>query len=409
VVLLGAGSVGAAVLTAAPQQTFRSVVDLIALDVQVVDGTGNPIGRIGPESFDVSIEGKKRTVVSADFVSHGSLAAGLEASGTGLVQEAADARTFVLAIDSGSFEAGSARPIMDGVRAFIDRLGPEDQLGLYAYPTETWIAPSTGRAQVRAALDHVVGERERLRSRFNLRASEVVDISAQTTNPNSFLTNSGRLTGAAAEVQAALDPVLRVARRECPDDPQCPMMIYNEGMLLAGQLQATADASLDGLDTLFHRLAELPGRKAIVLVSSGLLISDRLDGRPEVPLMAKTLGQLAARANAVVYTIQFDTEQPGMASSKGIGTPQLSRERAMAGNWLDNFSAEAGGLRIYVPTCCGTFAYDRVLRESSAHYLLGVQPEPADRDGKAHKVKVKVDRRGATVRSRQWVLIPVRH
>ena len=134
VVLLGAGSVGAAVLTAAPQQTFRSVVDLIALDVQVVDGTGNPIGRIGPESFDVSIEGKKRTVVSADFVSHGSLAAGLEASGTGLVQEAADARTFVLAIDSGSFEAGSARPIMIGCSGARTVITKSCGLGCCAVP-----------------------------------------------------------------------------------------------------------------------------------------------------------------------------------------------------------------------------------------------------------------------------------
>lgn len=383
--------VGASVLAAPLSQTFHSVVDLIALDVQVVDKTGNPIPRIDPASFDVSIEGKKRKVISAEFVT-----------------QTAEARTFVLAIDNGSFEAGSARPVMEAVREFTQRLGPEDRLGMYVYPTEEWIPPSTAPAQVRLALSHVVGERQRLRSQYNLRPWEVVDITAQTSNPNSFLTVGRRPAGPGAETLAELDPVLRVQRRECPDDPQCPMRIYNEGMLMAGQLEATADASLRGLDALLRSLTELPGRKAVVLVSAGVLVSDRLDGRPDVPLVAKTLGQMAARANATVYTVQLDTDLPGMASSKGAGSSELSRERAMAGNWLDSFSAEAGGVRIYVPTCCGEFAFDRVLRESAAHYLLGVQPEPADRDGRPHKVRVKVDRFGATIRARQWVLIPAR-
>src|SRR5262249_20796173 len=155
------------------------------------------------------------------------------------------------------------------------------------------------------------------------------------------------------------------------------------------EIEAGADASIRGIDTLLHRLTELPGRKAVLVVSAGVLVSDRLDGRPQVPLLARTIGQMVARANATVYTVHLDIE-PGLSASRGGSSPQSSRERAMTGNWLDNFSAEAGGVRIYVPTCCGEFAFERVLRESSARYLLGVQPEPADRDGRPHKVRVKV-------------------
>jgi len=76
--------------------------------------------------------------------------------------------------------------------------------------------------------------------------------------------------------------------------------------------------------------------------------------------------------------------------------------------FLDQFASAAGGQRLYVPVGGGDFALDRVLRESSGYYLLGVQPEEIDRDGKPRELKVKVNRRGATVRSRKWVLVPAR-
>ena len=70
-VLMALG-VGAGVLAAPFQQTFRGGVDLIVVDVQVVDDTGNPIARIDSRSFHVTIEGKTRQVVSSNFVSAGS-------------------------------------------------------------------------------------------------------------------------------------------------------------------------------------------------------------------------------------------------------------------------------------------------------------------------------------------------
>jgi hypothetical protein len=54
----------------------------------------------------------------------------------------------------------------------------------------------------------------------------------------------------------------------------------------------------------------------------------------------------------------------------------------------------------------GDHAFDRVLRETSAYYLLGVEPAFEDRDGKAHFLRVEVERRGSTVRHRTQVLVP---
>src|SRR5262249_55802858 len=55
---------------AAQQARFRSTVDIIAVDVQVIDKDGYPITQLGPEAFEVSINGHKRKVVSAQFLRH---------------------------------------------------------------------------------------------------------------------------------------------------------------------------------------------------------------------------------------------------------------------------------------------------------------------------------------------------
>jgi hypothetical protein len=54
----------------------------------------------------------------------------------------------------------------------------------------------------------------------------------------------------------------------------------------------------------------------------------------------------------------------------------------------------------------GTAAFNRILDETSSYYLLGVEAENSDRDGKPHALSVKTTAHGATVRARSWVMIP---
>jgi VWFA-related protein len=378
---------------------FRSGVDLIAVDVQVVDADGNPINEIGPEKFEVSINGQRRKVVSAQFVRPGASAR--EGGG----------RTFIIAVDSGSFEVGAERAPMDGARGFVTHLESGDRVGLFVFPIGVRMAPTTERVPVAVNLERVIGRRDPLRNHFNLKAFEIVDITARTTTPNTFM-RSARNPELAIDASAQeLDPVLKVQRRECPGDSDCPSRIYAEGIGLATQLERQAQESLSGLEQVLLTVAEIPGRKAVVLVSAGLLVSDRSDGRPDVGDVARLMGQTAARANATVYTVHIDATTfsgYGGASQRGTGSSELSRDRALYGNWLSDFSQAAGGRLLYVPVGTGDFAFERILRETSAYYLLGVEPASEDRDGKPRKLRVKVTRQGVSVRSRQWVVIPAK-
>src|SRR5688572_24021441 len=51
----------------APQR-FRARIDLITVDVAAVDSTGKPVENLRPGDFTVRVDGKPRSVVTADLI-----------------------------------------------------------------------------------------------------------------------------------------------------------------------------------------------------------------------------------------------------------------------------------------------------------------------------------------------------
>jgi len=416
-IALVAVSVMTATLVAQQPPLFRSAVDVIAVDVQVVDREGNPIEALPPNAFEVSIKGQRRRVLSAEFVRSAYVDAIQTPAGAavpaGLVARPSSrgGRTVVLAIDAGSFDPGSERAAMESAKRFLSQLEASDLVALFVFPDGKWIPPTIDRVAIRTALDRLVGQHQPIRSYYNLKPWEIVDITTQSTNPNSFLTNARRATTLDPGISPEFDVVMRVQQRECPTDQDCPIMIYSEGIGLATQLERQAQLSLGGIDNLLRGLRTLDGRKSVVLVSAGILVSDRPEGRPDVGEMARVLGQEAALAHAVVYTIHVESNSvttSGAAARRGTTSDNAGRDRSLYSTWLEQFSDSAGGDRLYVPVGQANYAFDRVLRESSGYYLLGVEPATEDGDGVARELKVRVNTKtkGLTVRSRQWVVMP---
>src|SRR5439155_15516452 len=78
VLMLGAATVCGAGqppdVTQKPTTTFRSRLDVIAVDVQVIDRNAVPVPGLGPEKFEVTINGHRRRVLSAELVESRSAA-----------------------------------------------------------------------------------------------------------------------------------------------------------------------------------------------------------------------------------------------------------------------------------------------------------------------------------------------
>ncbi len=288
-------------------------------------------------------------------------------------------RTFVLTVDTWSFDVGTSRGMVAAATTFVQHLQPADRVALAAYPSGPYLDPTTNHAAVVAALDKVVGTRQRPPSiGFPLTPTDVVD-------------GGGR-----------------AAERLCPPrDFDCYRQVDLAVKMLTQYFEATATESLGALREILRGLAGIDGRKTLILLSGGLPLSDQPGRRPDVGNLGALLGQDAARANVAVYTLFVDWRfLESFSASSQQASDTLLRDSSISSVWLDQFSGTAGGKLFTVSVGNGTFAFDRILQETSSYYLLGVQPEPEDRDGKPKRIRVKVDARGATVRARTWVVVP---
>ena len=182
----------------------------------------------------------------------------------------------------------------------------------------------------------------------------------------------------------------------------------HEARALAVHLEERAEESLNGVNALLGALRRYPGRKTVVVLSGGIAVSDRPGGRIDIGNQARILGEQAAHANATIYAVYVDTglSQAYAAQSRRMrNAGSLERERTLGGRVLDEFSGASGGTMFADLVGGGDVPLARILRETSGYYLLGVEPAASDRDGRAHRLRVKTSARGATVRSRQWVVM----
>jgi VWFA-related protein len=376
------------------QRAIRVAVDVVAVDVQVIDRAGKPVPDLGPEHFTVTINGRRRRVVSAEQI-RSDASDGLEEL-AGSTSAAVPGRVIMVAIDCISFDATASRDVIQSVRQFVRDLLPDDHVGLSAYPNGPQIAPTRDHDAVLRALPTVVGQRDGPRiSQFQVRPTEIIDI--------------------ARDIAMGSGPTLEaVVARECGADPEpnCQYRLVTEVTNTALYYEGQATASLGMLRTLVTQMRDYPGRKTLLLVSGGMIASDRPGGRPDLGSLGMLVGRQAAAANTAIYTLFVDTslhDQYAAETRSGFRVAtNRARDTAVLAQWLDQFTGTAGGALFTVQVGAAERALERIRTELSSYYLLGVEPADEDRDGRTHEVAVRVRVPNVTIRGRRWVMIPKR-
>jgi hypothetical protein len=241
-------------------------------------------------------------------------------------------------------------------------------------------------ASVRQALQGLTARAERPFSEFRLSPSEVVDITASDR-----------------------DTLAEVVARECsPDDTNCPTRVTGEAAQLAGYYEADTARRVMSLRLLLNALARLPSRKTLVIVSGGLISADRTAGRPDVTTLTHAVGKEAAIANTNLYVLHVDSS---FFEASGVDRPRSDwvdsfRDSSLFGFGLEQVAGAAGGAYLRTQSGAADHVFERVLKESAGHYLVGVEPAADDRDGRLHSIRVKVNAKGSTVRNRTYVVVP---
>jgi tetratricopeptide (TPR) repeat protein len=260
---------------------------------------------------------------------------------------------------------------------FVDRLSPLDHVAFRSYPDPGTRVPFTAdRIRVKLAMDSLLGHQQEVLSStgLNIGVTEAIAISDRH------------------DEQTLLD----VSRRECaiarnPDAfEECKRDVATQASDIAYRDRQTAETGLRGLLDLLRELALVDGPKTMILLSEGVAVNNPAD----LDLVAI----LAGRARVSLNVMIVDEQRGDISIARNGPTDEADRRRQTSG--LQNIAAASrGGVFHAVGTAEGVF--ERLLREMSAYYVLGVEQRPGDLDDGRHRVDVEVQRRGVTVRSPQ--------
>lgn len=371
---------------------FRSGVEVVLIDVSVIDKKGTPVDGLGPDDFTVVVDGVPRHIVSAQFINHHGPAvapppaqpvAGTAPTPPPDPEATAPirGRDVLIVIDEDSLETGDGLLAKRAASGFVDKLGPADRVGLATIPRlRSSLTLSPDHALTKKAIaDWVPGAAGNSPSSYWIGVSEAFEI--ERNDPMT---------------------IQRVIGRECRTDSRgrsdasCGRDVVQEARQMASRAHTRGTQSLDALRTIGRGLRQVDGPKTMVLVSGGILT-------PESMSSFSAVERELAAAQVMLYALYF--EKTAYSASRVNNSPSLLEDDRIEADGLANVTAAAGGTLLNIIGTVEPY-FERVATELSASYLLGINVAPADHDGKAHRVQVKVGRAGLEVRSRKQYIIP---
>ena len=380
----------------------RISTNLIQLDVSVTDSKGKPIRDLRPDEIEIYENGKKQDISNFSFVSReiqGSIDAAVQRNekrpevlilpGRPPAPEQVR-RTIALVVDDLSLSFASMYWVKSALKKYVNENVQEGDL-VALIRTGGGVGSqqqfTMDRRQLLAAIEKL---------KFNM-------------------AGNGSVSGSFAPITPTLLEQVadsKVGQRDHTADIEKQRAA--ESQLTDFRSSVFVNGTLGALNFIVSGMAQLPGRKSIVLLSDGISLVSR-DGRgvPQgsqaVVDNLRRLIEFANRASVVVYAIDGrGLETPGARAADdwtAAGFAAALREREL------RFRDSQDGLR-YLANETGGFAFVnqnnineglRRVMDDQSYYLLGYQPDSDTFDPKANRfnrLEVKVSRRGAKIRYR---------
>ena len=182
-----------------------------------------------------------------------------------------------------------------------------------------------------------------------------------------------------------------------------------------------ARSTLETLKSVADWFAGVHGRrKSILFVSEGIDydITDVFSNLHASSIIDDTRDVIAAatRADVSIYGIDprgltslgdedITVQSYPDDTSLGIGSGSLQNEVRLSQDSLRTLSDETGGFATVNRNDFAT-AYERIVDDNSSYYVLAYYPTNEKRDGKFHKIDVRITRPGLIVRARRGYASP---
>jgi VWFA-related protein len=403
-VAIGATVVINAVLTtvapaplAAQPPSFRSGVDVVLIDVSVVDRAAFPVGDLKPSEFIVTVDGKPRKILSAQFLSHRApgidevlrAERGEPQPDTIDPQRVGTGRDIIIGVDEDSLEPGDGLLAKRAIGRFLDQLLPTDRVAIVTLPRlPLRIGLTSNRRDLFDTLSRVSPAIVPLRWDYHVGLSEAFDIARR----------DGMTANDVVQRECVDKLSTQATRNDLPANQEieaCRANVLVQANQMAMIGHDRAQRSLDALRRLAGLLSSIPRPKTLVLVTGGF-------PPPVTPTEFTPVAQALAAAQVNLYSLYLEKYEFGTGAAQP--SPTAAEDESLSRYGIENVTAAAGGTMLLVT---GEFEplLDVVSRELAGSYLLGVEVEAADRDGHPHRVDVRVSRAGLSIRSRRQYVI----
>jgi VWFA-related protein len=381
-----------------PAPTFKAQVEYVEVDALVLDEQGNFVRGLAKEDFQVFEDGKPQTISTFALVNIPVEQAQKPLFASRPIEpdiqsneRPFDGRVYVLVLDDLHTDALRSQRVKSSARQFIqNNLGQNDLMAVLFTGGRSQDAQefTNNKRLLLAAVDKFMGRK--LRSATLARNDEYF---RQRDSPM---------------------PDSRI------NDPLDQERAYNARSLLTqlknvsewfGGVRGRRKTLLlvsEGIDYNIYdviRSYDSPNSNA-----SGLLEDIRqtlaATARSNVSIYAIDPRGLTNQGDDTIAVGSFANSDSGNSGpGAGIGPGSLMSELRLSQDSLRQLAEETGG---FAAVNSNDFkdAFERVVRDNSSYYVLAYYPPNNKRDGKFHKIEVKVNRPGVRVRSRRGYALP---
>jgi VWFA-related protein len=393
-----------------PSVTFQVEVNYVDVDAIVTDERGNFVSGLTRDDFEVFEDGKPQKLEMFSYVElpieredRFALLNRPVSSDVRTNQRAFDGRVYVIVLDDLDISPLRTSIVKQSAREFVERHIGANDMAAVVYTSGRSDATqdfTSDRRLLLAAIDRFVGRR--LRSA----AVETLERHYQRELTKGL---GGRDDELAPDPNAAIR------------DAAAPVDIRDL------EREQRAYAVLDTLRNLGEFLAGVRGRrKAVLLFSEGLeMPTSEIYGvhtATDVVGAIKDAITAAARSNVNFFALD-PRGLIGMTSDyielAGSGAPEVAggafgslnaqqgllTEMKVSQDSLRTLAEETGGFAAVNQNSLGS-AFDRIVAANSKYYVLGYYPPSSARDGRFHRIEVRVKRPGLRVSARRGYAAP---
>lgn len=405
-----------------PTEVIRTTTELVQTEVMVFDSRGRFVDGLKPEQFELSLGGAKQPVSLFERIAAGSrteadqLAAarrnpGNSSSNTEPSNTAEPGGTdvgrvlFFFLDDLHTSPASLARARKAMLRFVDEQMNPGDQVAIVSGSGQIGFLQqlTDNPAVLRAAIGRLNNKEVKEGYPGKTQISEYMASQIEDYKNRQLLAYLMEVT----KLEQQMGPGTRHGDHRPAASYSSLPFIENRINQINAQSRITTVDTLATLKGLMLSSAALPGRKVVLFLSDGFLVSERRSGVVEA---LEAVTEAAKQSGVIVYTMDLRGTSFGMGSTVDVTSANVAefsaRKIGMAGEIaatqepLKRIAEETGGRAILNSNAIGD-GISQAIRETSNYYLLAWRPDSAEQRQGKQRLQVTIkDRPELRVRLR---------